>query len=112
MLSDRRSQHLTSSSPFLAGGHISSEREAKNYVKILTFQNSTHLHSGQSVHNHMPDDDTMLGHIKFQHNTVGDQYGWRPHALSRVLSHISKRCPFNTNISHLSGTGLQSLTLA
>ena len=26
-------------------GHISSEREAKNYEKILTFQNSPHLHT-------------------------------------------------------------------
>ena len=95
MLSDRRSQHLTSSSPFLAGGHISSEREAKNYVKILTFQNSTHLHSGQaSVHNHMPDDDTMLGNIKFQPQHSGLQWA-TTRTLSQVLSHISKKAlPF------------------
>ena len=29
----------------VANGHISCEREAKNYEKILTFQNSPHLHT-------------------------------------------------------------------
>ena len=68
--------------PLLVGGRISCEREAKNYVKILTFQNSTHLHSGPGVH--MPDVT-----IKFQpQRGVDDQWLATTRTLSSFVTYF------------------------
>ena len=88
MLSDRRSQHLATPllpippphSSYSIGGHISScKREEKNYVKILTFQNSTHLRSTGPC----PRLSTQCCNIKFL-TTLGDH----PDTLQRC--HILK----------------------
>ena len=87
------------------GGHISCKREAKNYVKILTFRNSTHLHW------HMAD-DTMLRH-KIPDNTFSRPVltTTLPNTHSSFMSrNLNKRYHHKTNISHISETPADART--